>query len=429
LTICVWGIVIPGAFAQSGGITMEQVITLATSGRESVLAAQQRAEAADHQVGRARAQFLPDLTLTGTYTRRMYETQRMVGGDLVTVQTHNALNANATLGMTIFDARTFPAFRQARLQRDAAKLTAADAKRLAAFDAATSYLDVLNAQKVVSAAERRLELAKETLAQASQRSKAGLAGSNDATRAELEQVSAERDLTRVQGDLKRARLMLEYVVNARLEGALTEPVDLLDAAMRAPTKAGKLSANAQAQRLDLRAARQLTLALDASADEAGLRWVPALTAQAQIRTTNEAGLNGRTWDGFAGLTLTWMLWDGGERGADEASRRAEAIAADFEWRAFEREVDRQVKDALVALRTGQATERQAEAAAKAARQNSRETNQLYRQGLATALAQADANVRLFEAEVEWIRARYDTARALLDVRRALGLDPLGRAVK
>jgi outer membrane protein TolC len=107
------------------------------------------------------------------------------------------------------------------------------------------------------------------------------------------------------------------------------------------------------------------------------------------------------------VTLTWLLWDGGERGAEESERRALASASELELRALARDVDRQVKDALVALATGQAAERQAEIAAKA----------------------AQANLQLFEAEVEWIRARYDTARAFLEVRRALGLDPLGRMMK
>ncbi len=424
--VLVLGQVSPVA-AEPQGMTLEKVIGMAVAGRETVQAEMQRTEAADSRLDRARALFFPDVTLSGTYTRRAYETKRMVGGELVTVQSRNALNANATLSMTLFDARNFPLHRQAKLQLNAAKLTLADTRRQVAFEAATTYLDVLSAENVVAAAERRLDLAKQTLDQAAQRSRSGLAGSNDATRAELEWVSAERDLARVQGDLQRARLMLEYVINGKIAGALTEPTELIGRAQR--TRAIADSQKAREQRLDLQAARAQALALDAAADEPGLRWVPTVGLLGQVRTTNEAGLNNRDVDGFVAVTATWVLWDGGERRAEEAEKRALASASEFEVKALDRQVEREVKEALVLLSTGQTAQRQAEAAARAARQNSKETNELYRQGLSTALAQADANLRLFEAEVERIRARYDTARAFLELRRALGLDPMGRPVQ
>jgi outer membrane protein TolC len=69
---------------------------------------------------------------------------------------------------------------------------------------------------------------------------------------------------------------------------------------------------------------------------------------------------------------------------------------------------------------------QATRTAEVARRNGSETGELYRQGLATALAVADASSRLFSAEVELARARYDLAVGLLSLRRGLGLDPFGK---
>ena len=62
----------------------------------------------------------------------------------------------------------------------------------------------------------------------------------------------------------------------------------------------------------------------------------------------------------------------------------------------------------------------------AARRSSEESAILYRQGLTTALAVTDANVRLFEAEVDLARAQFDLALALLALRQAVGRDALGR---
>ena len=63
----------------------------------------------------------------------------------------------------------------------------------------------------------------------------------------------------------------------------------------------------------------------------------------------------------------------------------------------------------------------------AAQKNARETNALYREGLATALELADANQRLFEAEVAEVTARFRMAQAYLALREASGEPPLTAA--
>ncbi|MCJ7485987.1 MAG: TolC family protein, partial [Candidatus Aminicenantes bacterium] len=52
--------------------------------------------------------------------------------------------------------------------------------------------------------------------------------------------------------------------------------------------------------------------------------------------------------------------------------------------------------------------------------------ELYRQGLASALEVADANVSLFEAEVGLVQERYGLGVAFLNLEAALGLDPFGK---
>ncbi|TFG58253.1 MAG: TolC family protein, partial [Candidatus Aminicenantes bacterium] len=61
-----------------------------------------------------------------------------------------------------------------------------------------------------------------------------------------------------------------------------------------------------------------------------------------------------------------------------------------------------------------------------AKKNAAETAELYRQGLASALEVADANVSLFEAEVGLVQERYGLGVAFLNLEAALGLDPFGK---
>jgi outer membrane protein TolC len=409
-------------------LTFEQAVVLAAERNETALAASQRAEAAEARVARARAFFFPELTLTGTYTRRLRESVRDVAGQPTVLQRLNALGATATARMTLFDARGFPLYRAARLEGEAAELDAREARRLVAFEAADAFLTTLGAQQVYEAALRRLDFARQSLEDAKARAAAGLASINDVTRAELEVSSAEVELASARGSADTSRIELGYLLVARVEGPLALPDPLLAEAARSTEGQGldALGQGAEERRLDILSTRLRVQAQEAAAQEPLARLFPTLGVSGQYRFTNEAGLTGRNGDGFLAVELAWTLFDGGERYAERRERVALAQAAELEATARTRRVDVDIQRARVELTNAQAAVRQSELAAAQARKNAEETGILYRQGLSTALAVADASLRLFEAEVALARSRYALGVALLSLRGAVGLDPLGK---
>ncbi|WP_224363274.1 TolC family protein [Hyalangium versicolor] len=412
--------------AQGEPLTLERAVALTAERNETALAAQKRAEAADARVARARAFFFPELTVTGTYTRRMRESVRDVDGQQVVSQRRNALGATAVARMTVFDARGFPLYRAAKLQGQAAGLDAREARRLVAFEAADAFLATLGAQQVYEASVRRLDFARQSLQDAKARAEAGLASTNDVTRAELEFSSAEVQLAQARGDADTNRIELGFLLVTPVEGPLALPEPVLAEAARPPDSFNVLGQGAEERRLDVLSARLKVQAQQASAQEPLARLFPSLGLSGQYRLTNEPGLAGRTGDGFLALDLTWNLFDGGERYAERREQVALAQALELETTALTRRVGVDIQRAQVVLSNSQAALRQSELAAAQARKNAEETGILYRQGLSTALAVADASLRLFEAEVAAARARYTLGVALLDLRAAVGLDPLGK---
>lgn len=129
------------------------------------------------------------------------------------------------------------------------------------------------------------------------------------------------------------------------------------------------------------------------------------------------------------VTLAWPLFDGGLRRADRAERNAVVRGEELRLEAALRDVERQLRSAGVQLSTEQASLREASAATRAARKNADETSALYREGLASALELADANQRLFEAEVAEVTARYRMALAYLALREAGGVDAVEGAAE
>lgn len=428
--------------APAAALTLEEAIARALAGHGSARAAGEAARAAEARVGRARSFLFPQARIVGDYTWLSAEASGDSGdgGN----GTRESSEARAVVEQTILDAAALPLLQQARHTRTAARQDAVEARRALAFETADAFLAALNAEQVVRAAEKRLELAEGNLREFRVRFDAQLVGSNDVTRAELEAASAERERTRAAGAVRLARLDLGYLTASAVEDSLETPSELLADAARPAAGAGApgpdgrppegaagappvdVAAASIERRPEVLAARARVAALRASAREPLLRLVPRLDATGSAWSRGAGSLRNREEDWSVALGLTWPLLTGGAIAADRAERSALARAAELQLQDLERQVSVEVASARVALESEQASLARAEVAVEVARRNAVETAELYRQGLARALEVVDANVQLFEAEVERAGAQYALARALLELRAARGLDPLER---
>jgi len=420
------GLLLLSASRPAAGLTLEEAISLSLTRNERAAAADEVTRAAEARVGRARSFLLPDLTLLGDYTHRTSETTRIVGDDTFTIQSRDGREARLNLEQTLFDAQAWPLLQSARRARDAARYDARDTKRLLAYETAESYLTVLAADRVARAAGQRLELAQRNREEIQVRFGAQLVSSNDVTLAELEAASAERELVRVHGLARTARLNLGQLLAVEVaeDDSLAIPQDLLVAAAQPVAEFPVPKSQAVERRPDVQAGRARAAAAHSIAREPLMRYFPDLDFLGTAWSTNESGLSGEDTDWTVGLGLTWELFDGFERESDRSERAALARAAELALAHLERRVEVDVETAQVAVESQQASLARAEVAVDAAQRNANETSELYRRGLLRAFEVVDANVQLFEAEVERTSAQYELGLAYLDLRSATGLDPL-----
>jgi len=418
--------------AQEDSLTLEAAIQRALARNERALAADQKMNEAEARVTRARSYFLPTLTTTGTYTRRPFEVSRTVGSTQIVIQKFDALAGVAQLNLTIFDARSLPALLQANSERNAQRYASAESKRQLAFEVGNAFLTTLGTDQILEASRHRYDYAKQALDAAKARYAAGLVSINDVTRAELEFATAEMGVTQVKGQVETTYLQLGYLLDNMIVSStkLKVPEFLLQAAAESDQAAVEgLVTQAQDRRFDLGALRYHAKAQHALMIEPTLKWLPTLSFNGQFRYTNEAGLTGRTTNWNLGLTLGWAVFDGFSRNADYRERKAQAILADLDVKTALRRVELDVRDTQVSLANQRAALKQAAVAHEVAKRNASETAELYRQGLSSALQVADANVRLFEAEVTLVRERYGLGISYLNLEAALGLDPFGKEPK
>jgi outer membrane protein TolC len=407
-------------------LSMEDAVALALKRNERAVAAGEQLRAAQGLAAQARSFFFPSVSVTGAYTRRPYSVERELNDQLITIQSLNALSGYASLNWILFQPSVIPTYRQAHFSERAQRYSSAEVLRRLSFEVASAFLTTLTLDQVHVAADHRLEYAGKTLDAARARYAAGLVSVNDVTRAELEYATAEMGSTQTQGEVQTAYLQLGYLLDTVIDGKLSPPELLLAQAELPAARAGELLAGAQERRLDLRALHWNAKAQRALVLEPSLEWLPSLSLTGQYRYTNEAGLTGRSTTWSAGLAMNWTLFDGFGRSGAYKAAKARARIADLDLRGATRQLDLEVRGGLVSLASQQASLKKAQVALDAASKNAAETAELYRQGLSNALQVADANVSLFEAEVELARQRNGLALALLNLRAAQGLDPFGK---
>jgi outer membrane protein TolC len=414
--------------SQDKPLTLDEAVKLALERNERAQAAQEDINAANARVAQARSFFLPQLTSASTYTRRAYEVRRVVGDTEVVISRFNALSETLALSLTLFDARSMTGLAAVRAQRNADVAAAAEGRRQLAFEVSQAFLATLGTSQVQEASARRFAFARQNLDAAKARFSAGLASVNDVTRAELEYATAEVGVTQVKGQVETSTLQLGHLLDAQdaVRGKLVVPEFLIEAAAAEAADAQGLINEALARRLDVGSLRWIASSQHALAKVPMLGFIPSLSASGRYSITNEPSFNNRNWNWTAGATLSWNLFDGLARFGQQREQRALAKLADLDLQAATRRVDLEVREALVSLANQRAALKQATTAHEIAKKNAVETTELYRQGLASALQVADANVSLFEAEVAFVQERYGLGVAFLNLEAALGLDPFGK---
>jgi outer membrane protein TolC len=397
-------------------LSLEDAVTLALSTNERAQKAPLRVEAAQGQLERARAAFLPTLTATGTGALRSIEDRngRVLSG-----------GGALTLNQPLLNLPAFPSYSQARHQLESERWGAVQDRRALAFETAQAFLLALTNERLFEAATGRLARARENQRTADARAKAQLASTNDVTRAIVETTTATREVAQAQGRLTRAYLDLGFLVGRAVTGGLTAPDRITQTAERSAIRPEDAAQNAEARRPDVRAAHERTEALRASAKEPLYRLAPTIGASAQIRATLAPIAPDPAFDESLQLNLTWTIYDAGVRYADRKTRAAQAESQALDEKQLRRSIATDIGVALASLRAARDSYRISEEAVDAATRNTVETEILYQQGLARALEVSDANGRRFDAEVNRATAKLAMQQAYLDLRYALGLGPLG----
>ena len=122
----------------------------------------------------------------------------------------------------------------------------------------------------------------------------------------------------------------------------------------------------------------------------------------------------------ASVNVTWILWDGGRRGAEYGEARANAAALKTRIEDFDRQVGFEVRARSLELSSSREAVTAAEEEVRAAVDAERVVGERYKAGVATTTDVLDAQVARLQAELDRARAIANVRLAEARLERAIG---------
>jgi outer membrane protein TolC len=426
LFFAVFSLLLPARARADGPLSIEEAVRMALAYNERSLKAPYRVEAAAGDLDHARGAFLPTLSAVGTGTaQRPKDAPASAMGTPPASTRIWSANAVFSLNQTLLNLSSFPLYSQAKHNLESERWGAVQDKRLLAFDTARAFLVVLSNERLLAVTKDKLERARATQKDAEARVKAQLSGSNDVTLAQVDTASAASAAALADGAVVKAYVQLAFLVGKPVTGPLSVPDRTLKASENGAFRMEDVIRLAEDRRPDVRSAAEHTIALREFAKEPHYRLAPTLAVQGQV-TVNAAPNNTdlRLYEDKAQLVLSWNIYDAGLRYADRRTRAAQAESGALDEKLLRRSIATDVASALATLKAARDAYHVAAEGVDAARRHTQEVATLYKQGLAKGLDLVDANGRLADAETTQETNKLAMEQAYLDLRLAVGLDPL-----
>lgn len=266
---------------------------------EQAALTRQRDAEADVATGR----LLPSLTLTGQYTRNQYEAVANFGGQQLTIQAQDGLDAFVVLAVPVVDIAAWQRRAAARALLDAQVAATENVDLVVERSVARSYYQLVASESLLSSSKKSLDLSQKNFEFVKARRDLGVATELDFQRSTADVARAKQDVATAEQAVANARRDIETISGVTPEPLGTFPEDdLHDEQPITFWLTGKTD--------DLVAVRLATIQTAAQAkarDAAVSAWFPTISGQFQERFTNAGGFTGRNAYFTITAVLTWRF--------------------------------------------------------------------------------------------------------------------------
>lgn len=294
-----------------------------------------------------------------------------------------------------------------------AKAALEAAQRAVENELGTAYFKVLQVEEELESERAVAKLATDAVAELRSRVALGRNRRAEQSSAEAQVARVQATLASLEGDRAEARETLASLCGVPVEQALA-PVAVL------PESATALS-EMQARLASLPALEVLrqNLALAEAAQLAAKgAFLPSLYAEGNWYLARQNGASGSSWDANIGLDLP--LFRGGSLIAKKRAADAAVESARLQLAKAERESGRELRQAWQGLASALAQAEASRLALEAAERSHKDQMKDFKNALVTSLDLLSAFQIVESSRLEYLRARYNAHRAALRLRLASG---------
>lgn len=376
-------------------VTLEQAYDLTLSSDQSIRVAYLEARKARLLPWSALTRMGPEISVGGSYDRSERSVTRPVtisDALLGTESTNRATTrsrsgvAEATFSVNqpLIDFTVFAAYRGAKISEESARLQHRFTVRGTLYGVAQAYYDVLEQQRLVEVNRETLRLSKEQLSLAETRANVGEVTRSDVLRAQVTFQTARRTLIESENVLESRYNTLGNILNF----APGTPFRVAEPPNYPTTRPpfAELFAKAMEHREDLRVAKLAIQKDEERRKEILGQYGPTLSARFNAGLGNQSGSEkSRDHDWLAALSVNVPIFNGGQREIDLATQKLQIEQTRLDFETATKNVEQEVKDAWLVVRSLEETLKALKAQVDAANQGYLDLQNQYRAGTATSV--------------------------------------------
>ncbi|MFW5989166.1 MAG: TolC family protein [Desulfosudaceae bacterium] len=413
--VAAWLLMAQIAPARDAGLTLEQAWQMALRQNENIQDSREDLTQADRNLDMATSHLYPQVSATGSATRRKDINPMMNPDEYEVLQVE--------MDQHIYQlGKVWTGKEIAAHQRDGTRLNHRRTVREVLFQVTAAYYNVLLGRQAIEIGESSLTRAKKQLERAQARYDVGMSTETYVLRAKVQVAQAREQLERARNQYNVARENL----------ALETGLDSLPASIEEPEEGSfpeksveTLVTEALANRLDLLAAEK-----DTAAAKANIKWeradfFPKIFARGEYSyTTEEMLYNKHDEDWSASLNLSVPLFTGGRNRAELAEAKSKHRQTRFNLQRRKNAIRTEVRSVYLDLQTQREVLQQYKAQVRSAKSNYRQVTAQFEEGMATSVDQVDAFTTLNQAQNQLANAHYDYQLNLVKLQLATGSFPV-----
>jgi len=398
-------------------LTLDECIAIALEAQPKIQATLYDYAAARYRVTQALAPLLPQLSGLVSASQTQVTSPSATTGKVSTSSSRLADNflAQMQLSQLLFDfGKNLAATEAARKLAEVAVEDVELQRQLISLAVKEAYTNILFAGRLIRVQDQAVQRAELNLRSAKGFFEVGTRPKSDVARAEVDVANARVDLIRARNALRTARVALNTAMAIDVDTPTAVQDNLVFEAVN--LERGQLRGEALRSRPEYRQSKLRVSAAEATERQTFRGFFPDISGTGSYGGS-QPQLN-ENWT--LGLSLSWSLFDGGNRVAKYQEAKANLEGARQRVKSTELDIIQNVEQAEIAVEEAQERIQAAQAHVASAQENFRLAQGRFDAGVGTILELTDAQLALTQAQNTEAQALADYRIALARLDRAVG---------